>query len=319
MENENITDSTEESGGAVVMEAPPITEEAFEQQTAEMDKQQAQQLEQDQKLLEALDNVLAKSHSETNQTKMIPKIKSFAGTTINRGAGFLSLGFILVFMGIIALICLFSPAPNYLLLMKFSPVCAVIIGLELIVHLMRTRGKIRVNIPCMIISALIVSGVCVMGVALNKSYTKQEVLYNNRSIAADLYEQSYQRLNDVVDIETLIIKVNLNPDGTGKYKGELSADDYVTVNVRFAGVYDSPKEFSSECKKVIDSYKAMNINITNFSFINDSQFNSYRLDIEGKFAQDFSLERLEERVNYIYLESNEFALTDLEDYVEESQ
>lgn len=323
-ESEKITESvSEDFGGAVTAdnpaESPPVTDEAraFAEKSAEMEKQQAELREQDQKLLAALDNVLEQHTSQirksNKQTGKIPKTKFFAGTSVNRGAGFLSLGLILIFMGIVMLVSLFSPVPNYLLPMKLSPVCAIIVGVELIVHLVATRGKIRMNIPCLAISALIAAGGCVMSVSLNKTYTKQEVLYNNRSIAADLYERSYNNLSTVADIETLNIEVNLNPDGTGKYKGTLSEDDYVTVNVKLAGVYDSPRFFAAECKKIIDGYKKMGISVNDFNFSNDSEFNSYRLSLEGKYAQDFPVSRLEERVNYIYIESNEFALGDLVD------
>lgn len=327
VENEKLVDheSEESVGGAVTadkpVDIPQITDEAraFAEKSAEMEKQQAELREQDQKLLDALDNVLDRRDNQNRdainqkQKHRTTKIKSFAGTAVNRGAGFLSLGLILVFMGIVSLICLFSPSPNYLLLMKLSPVCAILVGAELIIHLVITRGKIRVNILCLIISALIVTGGCTMSVLLNKSYTKQEVLYNNRSIAAELYERSYSYLKGTADIETLRIDVDLNPDGTGKYKGTLSADDYVTVNITFAGVYKSPKQFAVECKKIIDSYKKMGINVNYYIFSNDSMFNSFRLNLEGKYAQDFSLDRLEERVDYIYIESNEFALNDLTD------
>lgn len=324
VENEKTVESVSENiGGAVTadspMESPPVTDEAraFAEKSAEMEKQQAELREQDKKLLEALDNVLEQQSSPTKEsrkkTAKKPKIKFFVRTAANRGAGFLSLGMILIFMGIVALICLFSPAPDYMLLMKLSPVCAIIVGLELIVHLALTHGKICVNIPCLVISALITVGSCTMSTVLNQSYTEQEVLYNNRSIAGELYERSYDMLNKVADIETLNISVDLNPDGTGKYKGTLSADDYVTVNVTLAGVYSSPKAFAVECKKIIDGYKKMDINVNYFNFSNDSQFNSYRLNLEGKYAQDFPISRLEERVNYIYIESNEFALNDLED------
>lgn len=325
VENEKLVnpDSEESKGGAVTADnpadIPQITEEAraFAEQTAEIKKQQAEIREQDQKLLDALDNVLERRDNQDRDhpknTGAIPKIKSFAGTSVNRGAGFLSLGLILVFMGIVALVCLFSPSPNYLLPMKLSPVCAIIVGVELLIHLVITRGKIRVNIPCLIISAVIVAGGCTMSVLLNKSYTKQEVLYNNRSISAELYERSYINLKNTADIETLKIDVDLNPDGTGKYKGTLSADDYVTVSVAFAGVYDSPKSFAAECKKIINGYKKMGVNVNYYNFSNDSTFNSFRLNLEGKYAQDFSINRLEERVNYIYIESNEFALNDLTD------
>lgn len=323
VENEKITESAaEDSGGAVTADnpadIPQVTDEAraFAEKSAEMEKQQAELREQDQKLLEALDNVLERRDSQNRSAinqKQRAAQKSFTGTAVNRGVGFLSLGLILVFMGIVTLICLFSQTPNYLLPMKLSPVCAILVGIELLVHLVATRGKIRVNIPCLIISALIVAGCCTMSVLLNKNYTKQEVLYDNRSIASELYELSYINLKDIADIETLKIDVDLNLDGMGKYNGTLSADDYVTVSVALAGVYDSPKLFAAECKKVIDGYKKMGINVSYYNFSNDSMFNSFRLNLEGKYAQDFPLERLEERVDYIYIESNEFALTDLTD------
>lgn len=325
IENEKLvaTESEESVGGVVTADnptdIPQVTDEAraFAEKSAEMEKQQAELREQDQKLLDALDNVLERRNNQnqdaTDKKNGATKIKSFAGTSVNRGAGFLSLGLILVFMGIVALVCLISPSPNYLLPMKLSPICAIIVGVELLIHLVITRGKIRVNIPCLIISAIIVAGGCTMSVLLNKSYTKQEVLYNNRSIAAELYERSYINLKGTADIETLKIDVDLNPDGTGKYKGTLSADDYVTVSVTFAGEYDSPKSFAAECKKIIDGYKKMGINVNYYIFSNDSMFNSFRLNLEGKYAQDFSINRLKERVDYIYIESNEFALNDLTD------
>lgn len=326
VENKEVT-AAEEPGGAITAESPsevpPVTDEAraFAEKSAEMERQQAELREQDKKLLEALDNVLEQNSIppvvSVNRTKAKPKFKLFVGTAVNRGAGFLSLGLILIFMGVVALICLLSPEPNYMILMKLSPICAIMIGLDLIVHLAFNRGKIYVNIPSLIISALIMAGGCMMSVTLNQSYTEQEVLYNNRSIAGELYELSYDKLSKVADIETLNIEVNLNPDGTGKYKGTLSADDYVTVNVTLAGVYSTPKAFAVECKKVIDGYKKMDVNVNYFNFSNDSEFNSYRLSLEGKYAQDFSISRLEERVNYIYIESNEFALNDLEDYDDE--
>lgn len=325
VENEKLVDTTSEEsvGGAVTannpVDIPQVTNEAraFAEKSAEMEKQQAELREQDQKLLEALDNVLERrekqNHSAVNQTREATKIRSFSGTAVNRGVGFLSLGLILVFMGIVTLICLFSQTPNFLLPLKLSPICAILVGIELLTHMVTTRGKIRVNIPCLIISALIVAGSCTMSVLLNKNYTKQEVLYDNRSIASEIYELSYVNLKDIADIETLKIDVDLNLDGMGKYNGTLSADDYVTVSVALAGVYNSPKLFAAECKKIIDGYKKMGINVSYYNFSNDSMFNSFRLNIEGKYAQDFSIDRLEERVNYIYIESNEFALTDLTD------
>ena len=316
-----------ENSGAVAMatELPqePITEEArmYAEQTAAIEKEQAELQEQDKKLLAALDEVLEKRTREMReqQSRTRSKGERLAATVVKKGVGFVSLGLIMVFLGIVMIICLFSPAPDFLIPLKLSPICVILIGIELLLNQLMTRGHFRINIPSLVISVLLVVGCCFMCVKFNGTYKEEKEEYNNRSIAAEIYDRSYKELRYVADIASLDIEVDLNPDGTGRSKGvdALSTDDYVNVTVEFAGTYNSPKAFAADCKKIIDGYRIMGINITNFYFKNTGAFHSFNLDVEGKYAQDYTESKLTEKVDYMYLEDIDY-MEDLEDYKDET-
>lgn len=334
MEKENNSEKSaetvqpvENTGGAVAAERteviPAVTNEAraYAEQTAAVEKRQAELEEQDKKLLAALDEVLEKRTQQMRdqQKRSMSKAERFAGKVVKKGVGFVSLGLIMTFLGIIMLICLFSSTPDFFLPLKLSPICAVLVGIELLLNQLMTRGNFRINIPSIVISALLVVGCCVMCVSLNDTYMQDKQEYNNRSIAAEIYDRSYKELRYVADIASITVDVDLNPDGSGAEKGvdALSVSDNVNIKVAFAGTYRSSKSFAADCKKIIDGYRIMGINVTNFYFSNKSTYNSYNLAVEGKYAQDYSESRLEEQVFYIHTEDYDY-LEDLEDYEEGS-
>lgn len=349
-EQEQFTspEPVEQGGAAVVTEAPPqraeeqaeqvpdfseaaldaaaVSTEAFEtaitDETVQLEKQIADQEEQDLKLLAALDEVIEKrSRQMAGEASKRPKTRSerTAEAIQKRGVGFVSLGIILIFMGIVMIATLSAATPNYTLPLKLSPVCAILIGAEILITHMLTRGKPRVSILSLLISVIFVAGCCILCAKLGGDYQEEVFEYNNRTVAGEIYDRSYTQLKDLADITTVKIDVSLNPDGKGKQKGveALSSSDIVDVSVEFGGVYNTPKNFAEDCKKVIDCYRDMGIHITDFHFINKSRLRSYSLDVEGKFAQDFSESRLEETVNYIYVDDYDY-IEDLEDYVEET-
>lgn len=317
---------------AVAVEAPPqtampqsaVTEEAraYAEQEAAVERKQAELEEQDRKLLAALDEVLEKRTKEMReqQKRSQTKAERVASTIVKKGVGFVSLGLIMIFLGIVMICCLFSPAPDFLLPLRLSPICAILVGVELLLNQLMTRGHFRINIPSLIISALLVVGCCVMCVKFNGTYKEDKQEYNNRTIAAEIYDRSYKELRYVADIAELTVEVDLNPDGTGQAKGvdALSTDDYVNITVEFAGSYNSPKAFAADCKKILDGYRIMGINVTNFYFTNSGKFHSFNLDVEGRYEQDYSESKLAEKVDYVYLDDADY-LEDLEDFTEETK
>lgn len=342
MNDENITEQeqlTEQlpeeidgQGGAVIEEqsASPGTNVGdvgqsatdFAEQAAETEKRIAEQEEQDKRLLAALDEALKKRgyQSERDDPKRpLSRSERAAAVVAKKGVGFVSLGLILIFMGIVMIAALTSSTPNYTLPIKLSPVCAIMIGAEIIITQAVSRGRPRISVPSLLISVLLVAGCIILCLKLGGDYKEETVEYNNRTIAGEIYDRSYEKLSGLADIVSVEVDVDLNPDGTGKTKGieALSSGDIVNVRVELGGVYYSPKNFVADCKKVVDSYTEMGINITNFRFKNESRLRAYSLDIDGKYAQDMDEQRLAETVNYVYIDDYDY-IEDMEDYVETS-
>ncbi len=274
----------------------------------------------DREILAALDEVLIRQNIRTRQKEpeAIKQAEKIAIGVVRKGAGVVSLSLILIFMGVVMLACLFSASPDYMLPMKLSPIAAILMGLELLVNYMMSRKNFRVNIPCVCIAALIVVGSCIMGAALNSSYSKTKTEYNNRTAAAEIYERSYKELRYVADISRLTVEVELNPDGLGREKGieALTTDDTINIKVEFDGTYHNPKEFADECKRIIDAYRIMGIPIANYSFVSESRLSDFRLNIDGKFQQDYTVDELSELVNHIYIEDS--FVEDLDDFIAET-
>lgn len=289
-------------------------------QTEEIEKQIAEQQKQDEKLLAALDDVLERRSKQIGSDKpKRPQTRSERVTAVvaKKGVGFVSLGVILIFMGIVMIVTLFSLNPNYTIPLKLSPICAILIGAELLITQIVSRGRPRISVISLIISVLVVAGCCIVCAKLGGDYKEETVEYNNRMVAGEIYDRSYAELKKVADISSVKVNVSLNPNGAVIKNGTdaLAAGDIVNIDVKFGGVYNSPKNFATDCKKVIESYRSMGLNITDFHFENESKLRSFTLDVEGKFAQDYDIGRLEENVNYIYVDDFDY-IEDLEDYVE---
>lgn len=332
---EQSTDEPAQGGIAVredipqTMEEPPLSKqltESVEQladiddQAAEIEKQIAEQHEQDQKLLAALDEVLERrSQQVESEQQKRPRTRSerTAAVIAKKGVGFVSLGIILIFMGVVMIVTLSASTPNYTIPLKLSPICAILIGAELLITQVMIRGRPRISVLSLIISVLIVMGCCILCVKLGGDYKEETVEYNNRTVAGEIYDRSYTELKKIANISSVKVDVSLNPNGAVIKKGTdaLASGDIVNINLEFGGIYNSPKNFAADCKKVIDCYRSMGLSISDFHFKNESKLRSFTLDVEGKFVQDYDENRLEELVNYVYVDDFDY-IEDLEDYVE---
>lgn len=306
----------QDNKGSIAVDNAVETETANETVTesaTELDEKQKQ-------LLGAFDEMLKRHSTEMynaeNQKHVFAASERFTREILKKGVGVISLGLILITFGIIMICCLFSQSPDYLIPLKLSPIAAILFGIEILVTLLITHGRLKINIISVIVSAVLVVGCCTMGVILNHSYNEEKIEYNNRTIAAEIYDRSYKELRYITDIESMEVEVDLNPDGTGVTKGieALSAADKVVVNVEFGGAYSAPSAFAADCKKIIEGFRIMDINITDFHFTNQSTFHSYKLDVEGRYLQDYSETRLTELVDHIYIEDANY-LDDIGDLV----
>lgn len=326
---ESILREERELLGEEVQPEPPVQDTAPEAAAPIppplLDPQDSAIDARDREFLAALGAVLEKTRPQPAVPPPAPAespVEKFAFGVVKKGVGVISLALILIFMGIVLVCTLFSQNPDYLLPLRLAPVAAVLIGLELLAHYLASGKHFRVHIPSIVISALIIVGCCAMACLLNNSYSESTADFNNRSVAAEIYDRSYRELRYVADIADLEIEVDLNPDGTGRKKGmeALMAGDYVVVSCELAGTYSTPKEFASECKGIIDGYRFLDIPVTEYHFINEGKLHRFSLDVEGKFEQDYSESRLTELVDHIYVEDYDY-IPDLEDFTgsEESE
>lgn len=314
--------SGENYGGAVVDDNPQNTAESREyaRREAEAEANRISLKEQDKKLLDALDEVLEKrSQREKAERAKRPQTRGerIAGGIVNRGVGIVSLALVLIFLGVVMIVTLFSKEPDYFLPLKLSPIAGILVGIEILCNQMMARGRFKVNIPSVIITGALTVGCCVAGIALNATYKQDTIEYNSRTIAAEIYDRTYKELRNCADIRSVEAVVDLNPGGTAVTKGldALSAGDKIVINMVFGGGFVDPRAFASDCKKIIEGYRIMGINVSDFHFYNESAFNTYSLDVVGKYVQDYSETRLTEMVNHIYIEDYSFLedLAELED------
>ncbi len=298
----------------VVLEASVTTATATVHTQEEIDAR-------DRDILAALDKMLERHHAPAQQ-KPPPEesaIEKFAVGMVRKGAGILSLAITLIFMGVVVICCFFAEAPDYMLPMKLAPVSAVLLGLELLIYHIASGRKFRIHFPAIILMVLLLVGCCTIAVVMNDSYTETRTEYNNRTIAAQIYESGYHELRHAADIKEITVEVDLNPEGAARIEGieSLSVDDNIVLTVTFGGTYNGPAAFASECKTVIDAYRFLGIPVTDFHFINDSRFSSFRLDVKGQFMQDYSEQDLVSEISYVYVEDYDY-IEDLQDFVGES-
>lgn len=279
--------------------------------------------EQDKRLLETLDEVLIK-HAQRRrppEKRYDPQVlKQISESVVKNGVGFLSLSLILIFLGVMLLYTLFSPKHDFLFLLKLAPVGLVLIGLEIIGNHVFTKGKFKIHIPSILISASLIVTCCILCLVFNKTFNQKNSEYSNRSMQAEIYDLSYKKLKGIADIAKLEVKVDLNPDDLESIAGisSLSTDDYVDITVALSGIIETPRDFARICKSIIDTYKSMEINVTNFYFTNESTLHTYNLKVEGKFAQDSTTDELEQLVRHIIIKDMDY-LQDLEDLTDGSE
>ncbi len=285
-------------------------------------REQDEMTRRDREILAALDEVLQKNNISSREPlhrkrRTVNWGKAAVGT-VRKGAGFLSLALTLIFMGV-ALVCvMISAEPDYLLIAKLSPVAAALVGGELLLSWFVSGKKLRINIPCVCITAVIVAGCCIMAAALNKSDISGREEYNDRVVAAEIYDASYKELRHSADIMTLTVTADLNPDRKTKSMETLSAGDCIEITAVLDGNYSDPTEFAAECRSIMDVYKELEIPVMNYRFSAETRLAGFRLDVEGLFQQDYSKEELADLVRYIYVEDYDY-IPDLEDITEETE
>lgn len=274
----------------------------------------------DREILAALDEMLQKNSApvEAPHKKKRPDLRRLTTGTMKRGAGVLSLAVTLVMMGITLMCLLISGTQDLSLLIKLSPIAAILLGVEIILSWLSSGRKIRLHIPCVCADAAIVIGCCILAAVLSSTITETEQVFSDRSAEAAIYDKTYPLLRHTADISKLTVDVDLNLEGGRKRTDDslITADD-IRVSVELDGYYTSPSEFAAECGSIMKVFDDLDIPADEFSFSSETRLMSFALDIEGKYQQDYSVEKLTGLVRYVFIEDYDY-IQDLADFTEET-
>lgn len=285
------------------------------------EREQEEMTRRDREILAALDEVLQKNSIPLRQAapkKKKPDLRRFVVGTIRYGSGVVSLALTLILMGITLMCLLISGTPDLTLLIKLSPIAAVLLGVEIILSWLASGKKIRINIPCVCADIIIVAGCCIMAAALSDRITETEQQFSNRSAAASIYDMSYSRLKHTADISKLTVDVDLNLEGGVKRTdSELTTADDISIDVELGGRYTSPSEFAAECGSVMRVFSDLEIPVDDFYFTAETRLMSFAMSVDGRYQQEFTDEQLTELVRYVLIEDYDY-IQDLSDFTEES-
>lgn len=318
-------------GGAVQFsaqfEAEPEDTEQSEQDAVQPQEQYLEkaQLEQeemtrrDREILAALDEVLQRSSSQSHEHVLTKRagtgFKKRLVCTVRSGSGLISLALTMIFMGIVWVCVMVSPNPDSLLIAKLSPIAAVILGAELLLSRFVNGKMLRINIPCVVIIAVITAGCCILSAALKQSDVTAREEWDDRVVEAEIYEASYKQLRHRADILELDVNVELLPGSEQKTMESLAAGDRVYISAVLDGNYADPGEFAEECRNIIGVYRDLEIPVTDYRFSAQTRLSGFFLDVKGLFQQDMSASELTGLVRHIYFEDYDY-IQDLDDFAE---
>lgn len=277
--------------------------------TAEQPLPEDEFSQRDREILAALDEMLQKNSAPPREQprKRRPDFRRMTIGTMKRGAGVLSLAVTLIVMGITLMCLLISGTPDLMLL-----------GAEILLSWLASGRKIRIHIPCVCADAAVVIGCCILATVLSGNITETEQEFSNRAAEAMIYDKAYPLLKHTADISALTVDADLNLEGGKKRTDDVitSADD-ISINVALDGNYLSPAEFAAECGGIIRVFGDLDIPVDGFSFTAETRLMSFTLDIEGKFQQEYTDEKLTELVRYVFIEDYDY-IQDLADFTEET-
>lgn len=311
---------TEEFTAQAAQDIPGTSPELSPEFTPEQPDPEDEIARRDREILVALDEMLQKNiaPAEAPHKKKRPDLRRLTIGTMKRGAGVLSLAVTLVMMGITLMCLLISGTQDLSLLIKLSPIAAVLLGVEIILSWLSSGRKIRLHIPCVCADAAIVIGCCILAAVLNSTITETEQVFSDRSAEAAIYDKTYPLLKHTADISKLTVDVDLNLEGGKKRTDDsLTTADDIRVSVELDGYYTSPSEFAAECGSIMKVFDDLDIPADEFSFRAETRLMSFALDIEGKYQQDYSVEKLTGLVRYVFIEDYDY-IQDLADFTEET-
>ncbi len=206
----------------------------------------------------------------------------------------------LILMGIAMTISLFSPT-GILTSLKVAPLMLVFLGVEIGMAIFINRSaRIRYNLKSLILTlSLIVLSFVMSLISITNSSTGGERYYAEERLQNMLEKEISREISHDI-VKDVVIEIHIYGDNPAEYDSiaDLKDSDVIDLEIMFSNAQVTMYEFAGNCRKIMDSIYKLPYNFGTVNFIADDDINSYRLEINWLYQQDFSTTELIPLVNY---------------------
>lgn len=206
----------------------------------------------------------------------------------------------LILMGIAMTFSLFSPT-GILTSLKVAPLMLVFLGIEIGLAIFINRSaRIRYNLKSLILTfSLIVLSFVMSLISVSNSVTGGERYYAEERLQ-NMLEREISREISHDTVKDVGIEIHIYGDNPAEYDSinDLKDSDVIDLEIKYINAQVTMYEFASNCRRIMDSISKMPYNFGSVNFTADDDINSYRLEINWLYQQDFSTTELVPLINY---------------------
>lgn len=227
-----------------------------------------------------------------------------------RRVGTFTMGVSLIVAGISICAALALPAFNILLVAKLAPLVLVALGCE-ILWWSTHQGEVRIKydfLSMLVCFCLLCGSVGAAMVPTLWRYYGPDRSMTERRLANELADTAYPALKGM-GLRNLSVNISLSGIEFDPDMGldQLTAQDYVSVNVSLRGPFEGADDFAESCHQVLGVLRGLNIKMRYVDFQASDELNRYYLDVYSIYDWDASAGQLAEQVQHdVYLIENDY-------------
>lgn len=238
-----------------------------------------------------------------------------------RRVGTVTLGVVLVIIGLTLIGALFNPDWDFTFVLKLSPLVLVCLGIEILCAYFYHKGEgIRYDFFSGFMCFVLVFLCLGAAVAWPFYGIYGPARYHDEKIIQQQVEDlCYDALKDNGNIAQMSVQVDLEealPEGEEGYTS-LDAADHVGLSFTLQGRYETKEEFAQAARQVLDSMASLDLPLEYIHFYGNGEKQDFALYIADKFQRNMAAENLGQQVEVNeHIEPEEQQYTDLREYEE---
>lgn len=236
------------------------------------------------------------SNQNTQQYQYEPPKKQ------GRRVGTFTMGVALIATGLAVIASLIVPNFDYIMLLKFTPLLLVFLGLEVITFsFFYKNGKIRYDFLSGFVCFLIICGSLALA-AVPTAYKMfgPERYELEQRLEDDVTAQLQEKINSEKEIVNISTYLSLNSYRSGDYDKisykDLYRHDYLSVNIEVEKKFKDEKEFAEHCEKIIKKIYSTNIHFANVTISQSYTSGTYGVTLDDVGQRGYSVSSIMDRL-----------------------